>query len=584
MTTTVLTPPEVTITPQGGAGFPLDIVENTFNFQLDEGQSPYVQAGAVVLRPDNDTYAALEPTKQTPVIVTVSVGAVVPITTTMFVFERVLDPEADTVALKFVSRENDLQTYSPFNIYNWTNYQSSVRNICQQVVQQATGVSATVALVGGATDKTFYTFTEAKNLFPNPDIATTTGFSAQSSSAALSRVQATGSQASYGYAARSTAGASGSRLDLQYISTAPTPIRASAGQQYTLSMAARVNGTSPSVTLYMQFFDTNNTVVQTFSKTLGAIGSTFTTRYFVTATAPSGTAGISWVLRNTSAVVSGNVLDAAQVMVLEGNGQDPNAVPGTPHPFFSGATSDTADYHYSWDGDANVSESSRTPLVERPPDTLLWTSGTSGYDFLKPILDAVGLRLFLREDGQWCLADNGYSVAGQLAIQYGSNLYEGSELLSLGETDVDGFPMNADAVILNYAWTDSITGVEKTASDVATTASYKRPFVQEIDAPFPGPGQARYLLTRLQARQYRIESTVRPDWTARPGMTAFISLANRPAQTGYVQALEFDLASGRMAVTTKGLVTAVSGSYGNAPTTQTYASVASSVTYANYTN
>lgn len=593
MTTTVLTPPVVTLTPQGGSGFPLDIVDNTFNFQLDEGQSPYVQAGAVVLRPDDDTYAALEPTKRTPIIVTVQVGATIPLTSTMFVFERQLDPEADTVALKFVSRENDLQTYSPYTTQNWIQYQSSVANICKYVIQQATGTTVTPVFVGGATDKTFYTYSEAKNLFPNPDSASLGGFTAYSSAGGattavtVATVSAgTGAQAPYGQGIRTTAKATLTYMDVRYPQNAATPVQASAGQQYSAAVSARASSGLTNGTLYIQFADSAGTLLQTYSKAYTNLTANYSTsvRMNVTGVAPAGTATIGIVLRATGSITSGAVLDGAQWMVSEGNGQDPNAVPGNLLPYFSGATSDTADYHFSWDGDANVSQSSRTPLVERPPDTLLWTSGVSAYDFLKPILDAVGLRVFLREDGVWCLADNGYSVPGQLAIQYGSNLYEGSELLSLGETDVDGFPMNADAVILKYSWTDAITGVEKTASDVATTSSYKRPYVQEIDAPYPGPGQARYLLTRLQARKYRVEATTRPDWTARPGMTAFVSLANRPAQTGYVQALEFDLASARMSVTTKGLITALSGSYGKAPLTQTYASVASSVTYANYTN
>jgi len=144
--------------------------------------------------------------------------------------------------------------------------------------------------------------------------------------------------------------------------------------------------------------------------------------------------------------------------------------------------------------------------------------------------------------------------------------------------------MNADAVLLTYVWTDSITGQDKKASDVAvSTSNYKRPYAEEIERPFPGPGQAKYLLTRLQARKYALDVTARPDFSARPGMTALISLPGSAAQTGYVEALDFDLASAQMGVTTKGLVTAFNNSYGKAPADQTYADVASTVTYATYT-
>lgn len=149
-------------------------------------------------------------------------------------------------------------------------------------------------------------------------------------------------------------------------------------------------------------------------------------------------------------------------------------------------------------------------------------------------------------------------------MQSGVNLYEGVENISLGDTDSDGFPMNADAVVLNYEWDDPVFG-RQTAQDKSSASGYSRPYVTTINKPYPGPGQANYLLTRLQARKATVAVSGRLDFTARPGMVGLISLPNRPAYTGYVSRVDFDLKSNTMRVTTKGLINVLPGSIGATP-------------------
>jgi hypothetical protein len=585
VTTTALLAPEVSLVLQGGTGGSLRLVDEDFNLQLDEGAAPFFQAGATVQRPDDATYALLDPTKRTPITVSVALAETVPLTGTMFVYERVLDPEANTVAIKLVSREYDLITYSPFNLVNQTMYQSSVRTLCQRVILAATGSTATVALVGGASDKTFRVFSAAENLALNPKLGVNaTGWTTVGTTGGGTVARGTNTNAAYPFQtyARLELGTDAAvSAGIAYTQAASF----TAGEQYTFMIYGNVTRSN---VMSARLIWSDNTGAEIGVRSYAAsrsIAASSWQRFVVNATAPANAANVSLTFyagSGATAWSSGDILYATAVMIVEGDGTDPTQTPGTYFTYFDGVTADTIDYHYGWADVADASASTRTPLVQRDPETLWWTHGVSAYDFLKPILDAVGLRLFLREDGQWCLADNGYTVDGQVAVQFGVNLYDGQELLSIGQTDTDGFPMNADAVILNYAWTDPITGAQKTATDSAVSASYKRPYVADIDQPYPGPGQAKFLLARLQARKYSITATARPDWTARPGMSAFISLANRPAQTGYVQALEFDLSSGQMTVTSKGLITALDGSVGHAPIDQTIGAV--SGTIAAYTN
>lgn len=585
MTTIALDAPVVEMTVGGVA---LTILDRQFSISLDEGNSPFLTARAVIARPLDYVLNYLDPTQRTPVKITVTVGQTTPLSVSLYVFERDYDPSTNTVSLTLVTGEYDMQTYSPSTNVNLVTSQSSVRALCQTVVQRATGAAFSVNLVGGATDKTFRVFSLAENQALNPKLGVNaTGWSQSGSTGGATTTRNTNTSAAYPFQ-------SYARLAMASGAAASGGIRYSqqgsftAGEQYTFMMYGQVAKTGGNImSARLIWLDSAGSEIGIRSYAASrATTSNWNQRFIVTATAPANAAAIAFDFyagSGASAWAAGDVLYATAVMIIEGDGTDPTQAAGTYYTYFDGVTADTADYHYGWADVADASTSTRTPLVQRDPEALWWTPGVTAFDFLKPILDAVGLRLFYREDKTWCLADNGYKLPGQVAMQYGVNLYEGQEQVTLDGQDADGFPMNADAVMLRYSWTDPIFGTQKTAADTATTGSYKRPYVQDIDQPFPGPGQAAYLLARLQARKYSITTTARPDWTVRPGMAALVSLPRRPAQTGYVQSVDWDLASAQMTVTTKALVTAVSGSVGKAPATQTIGAVGA-VTIGSYTN
>jgi hypothetical protein len=79
------------------------------------------------------------------------------------------------------------------------------------------------------------------------------------------------------------------------------------------------------------------------------------------------------------------------VSMIEGNGLDTNNTSIVR--YFDGATTDTSMYRYDCTGDVYNSTSTRTPLVDRGPDALIWTAGQTAWNFLTPILQAVGWRL-----------------------------------------------------------------------------------------------------------------------------------------------------------------------------------------------
>lgn len=562
-------------------GSRLTVVDDRMTVRMDEGNSPWLTAEATIRRPADAVMNLLEPDRRTAIVLTLAAPASLAMTFT--VQGREFNPDSDTVALTLVSDEYPLLTYAPSAPVDLRSktYQASVCSIAARVVTLALGKNTAVALAAGTADQTFTTYSAIEDLFPDPNVTTISNWAVSSSPsgrAALSQDTSLGKNAAR---AQSTGGAG-----VTYVQVANTvAVPASPGQQYTASVLpqATSTGNQPTGTLYIQFRNAAGANVQTFSKNLGTLPTLLTnsSRVGITATAPPGAETIVVTLRGAS-TANLYTVSGAEWMIVEGDGLDTDGTSWIT--WFQGDTvPGTTGYIYGWTGTANASTSTRTPVVERDQESLRWQQTDRADDFLRPILEATGLRLFQNERGVFVLADNGYKVAGQVVMQQGSTLYGAVESSSVLDEGEDGFPLNADAVIVTYAWIDAL-GRSRTATDFAkAAATYSRPYLlAKTDTPYPGAGQARFLLTRLLARKRQIDTTGRPDWSARPGMSAVVSIPHRPTATGYVQALVFDLAAATMTVTTKSLVTTPPGSVGNAPITQTIGSVSGNI--AAYTN
>lgn len=227
-------------------------------------------------------------------------------------------------------------------------------------------------------------------------------------------------------------------------------------------------------------------------------------------------------------------------------------------PFFSGATV-PAGYVTNWTGEPtapNNSVSERRPAngVERLPELFDWKPGQSLFDFLQPLINASGLRLFCDESRVWRLVNpNEYEVPGYVVAQAKFNATEGEDLITRNEDTW------ADAVVVIYSWSDS-GGESKTAYDVAGDPTGKA-VVRELSREYPGPGAAQHILNSLQGRGRTQTVTVLGQYGATPGQDATISLPGTYPQTGKVRRVTFDLSSGLMDVETRGLTDALPGSW-----------------------
>lgn len=248
------------------------------------------------------------------------------------------------------------------------------------------------------------------------------------------------------------------------------------------------------------------------------------------------------------------------VMLVEGDGLDTNQ---TDLQYFDGGfAAGFAGYNYSWQGTALNSPSTRTPVVARDPDTLTWVPGQSAWDFLQPILQAVGLRIW--SDG-YVAAPSGYVYAryflsyntfgfkdtGRRALQ-NFNLLDVSQVDSWSGEFSDGTPMYADQVILHYTWNDSLNRPQE-AYDVYPALPGKKPYVKELpDTPFAGPGRAQGIYNRISARASMVQGTTWFDRGVFPGKQIGITAdAVGGSVVGYVETTTHDAIRGTTEFSTK---------------------------------
>lgn len=557
-----------------GNGASLQVIAGTL--QMDESQSPFVSASLTVAYPGISVMAALSPVagQQPPrLTLTIRRSTGSSLSTTLNVQARQLIEETGEVGINLVNDESLVQDWSPSAPIDMNSSQYSVLSLCQGVLTRALGREVAVNMVSGA-NPTFRTFSDVKNLIPGgsfevssgvwaaarADLSISTNFARVGSNSLRIKPNGTG------------------------VSYVVLPVSLSVGQQYTMTAYTRLTavqtGTLNTDARRLTAVATVNGVEMVIARSDQAPNSVTTTKLTMTFTVPAGADNTLVRIMNGAQNTADNSLYVDAVMLVEGNGLETD---GTPLDFFDGNTPDSAAYNYDWDDVAGLSTASRTAIVSRSPDALVWQPGTNAMSFLQPILQATGRRLFQHPNGSWYLTDDNYRVAGQARISSGTNLYNATDLTSRTATQTDGLPLFVDAVVYRYEWIESGTGKAKTATDFAGPTNYSKPYMPDvIQGPYPGPGRAAYVLKRLKSRLRQLQVTGASDYSVRPGMDAVITTPNAGVQTGYVDAVQWDLGNDTMQVVTKGLLAVTASSVGNAPVTQTIGSV--SGTIGTYTN
>lgn len=482
---------------------------------------------------------------------------------------------SSTVGVNLVSDEAFLLDYAPSadDRSNWTR-QSSVRSIVQAVLSKAVGTSA----LSGTANGSYLTYSTLTNLIQN-----TGGENGSDPWAGTNAtVDASSTWKQYGtYSIRVTANSTSSA------SYGWAKVSASSGRTYTVSgfyrqataQSGTVNGDARKIQI-VAVVDGNTVVIGRSNQ--GSNVANTTTKLTATFKVPDTASEVMVRLVNGSGSASNSPSYFDGLLMTEGDGNETN---GQPLVVFDGTNTNNTAYTYTWDGTGDRSSSTRTPVVDRDPESLTWSLGQTAMDFLQPILQTVGMRLFCDENRAWWLVANDYSVDGVVRITSGDNAYSGSDLMSRTATGPDGAPINTDAVFVHFTWRDKVTGLDREKWDIAAPTGYQRPYVVERpNKPYTGPGTAAYLLSRYKARRRTQNVTAAIDYSVTPGQEVAITLPGMDLQSGYVDAVSWSLTADEMTIYSKGLVTASGTSYNQLPDSMTYASLPDTTTYTSFPN
>lgn len=547
----------------------------------DEATSPMVTATATVTVPTPAQYAMLKPGAgyYLQVNATETRFANVANAFILKITDRSRTPSG-LVELQAASAEVELQAYTPSqkdSVYQ--QYQSNVTSIITTVLNKVYGTGYAYWTYGPSQafgedigTPTYRTYSAVTNLIANPSFEYgTTGWTATRGTI---RTQAwTGGLGPNMGTTTLRVEGSGSNND----TFASTPVTLQPNTTYTLSgyllngaTQTGANAWARRMTVVVNVNGSAFVLAQTNQGSNAANAITFVATTFTTPAMMDSTGATVRVYNGTTSGSSNPVLWDG-LSLTEGNGRDTDGV--TRIPFFDGDTTDgTNGYNYDWQGDAGNSASTRTPIIDRDPESLVWSPGQSAWDFLQPILQATGVRLYTTGyETQYSpgtvkpkvfLTTNefGFIVGGRRAHQ-DYNIFDVSQVDSWSAEFSDGTPMYADQVILHYTWIDSL-GQQQEKYDVYP-ATGKKPYVKELpDTPFAGVGRAQGIWKRINARSGIVQGTTWFDRGYYVGQQLVITAdAIGGSVTGYLEAVTHDPFRGTTEFRTKQTVAYTSASW-----------------------
>jgi len=160
------------------------------------------------------------------------------------------------------------------------------------------------------------------------------------------------------------------------------------------------------------------------------------------------------------------------------------------------------------------------------------TPGQSYRDFLTPLLQLAGLRLYATENRTWRLVLADEVAEASIALSTASDVSGARPKL---DRENGGF----DSVVIEYRSTNS-AGATVIRYDVAGPPRPRKTsrLVYE-DTPYPGPGAAAVVLARLRLRRREIPVDAAANYNTRPGMGVTFNSAALAQQSGRVARVVF---------------------------------------------
>lgn len=206
----------------------------------------------------------------------------------------------------------------------------------------------------------------------------------------------------------------------------------------------------------------------------------------------------------------------------------------------------------------------------------IWEPGQTAWDYLEPLVQAAGLRLYCDERRKWYLVADQAEVDGAISLSSTGTMTKGNDVISRDSQDW------YNAVVCKYTYVNG-SGATVTEYDVASTGSGSKVLTLEFDTAKPAAGQAARILQRAQGRGRVNDIRAISDYTTSPGIAASISLPDTDTQIGNIAAVTWNFPEDEMDVKTRGLIEVSPYAWIYQPVGRRWNSVAAGVKWNTYT-
>lgn len=178
----------------------------------------------------------------------------------------------------------------------------------------------------------------------------------------------------------------------------------------------------------------------------------------------------------------------------------------------------------------------------------LWAPGQNAWDYLEPLVQKAGFRLYCDERRNWFLVDDTFTQPGIVELFSQGTITNTSDNIS---RDNDEW---FDAVVVKYVWTD-LSGATIETYDTAAVEGFKKVKLIEIQSNYPGAGAAQRILDRAIARGRQLDVTAVSNYNVTPSTECDIYIVGYPTENVVVQAVTWNYPGDTMTIKTRQPVT-----------------------------
>lgn len=576
-----------TLTATIALSTPLVLKVKTGELTLDDTWSPYVQATLVCALPNSAQLETIDPRANQRVTVTQleewgdgannwnSSGYRPPVSRTfdLIMRERVIDRAAGEITIALSSDEGLLQDKALVSATSTRSYGLSIK---AAVTLALATIGATLATGSDDANVASNTLDLVRtNLIPNPAFRTSLGaWLPGGNYSTMTRVSTTAgfliadpsltTHSRTSWSANMT-GAGGAYTNGDQVAPLIVPV---AGVTYTLSAWVRSNANA-TIVPSVEWKLTGGAITASAGAAVTLVANTWTLISNVfTAPASVGWAGPYIYAAPTYTWVAGTTFDTTAWMFTVGT--DAPA-------FFDGISASgrnlTGLYAVAWAGTANASSSTLTNLPNS--DATIWQPGVSAWEWLEPLVQVGGVRLWCDEARNWRLKKS-WAVDGQINVSPATGVTRAEDTISRSSE------LWYDSVVIIYNWTDSF-GLARTAVDVAGAPGTKTLTITYDSTIYPGAGAAAAVLARATGRGRVLTLENISNYSATPGLTLSISLPDTPIQTGTISAVTWTHPDGTMSVSSRGLTDTPLAAWTLAPVGRRWSDIPTGTSWNTYT-